>query len=227
VDQRNYNDKVSVIINANEPHIACLLLLDSSESMSGEPIEELNAALNKFKLGVFQDKTTRDVLDIAIVEFNDNPNVIQEFLPFESMKPVNLSAGGGTNMEPAISLAIDMVKERLKFYQKTRTKPFKPWIIMVSDGFGGSVDNIASTIRDMEEKQMLKFFSLGVEGYDPKVLHQLSGEKVTSLKGFDFTDLFSWIPGPRKRSIPVCSPSEKPKGVPLLSNIDKDTDDWI
>jgi len=226
VEQRNFNDDVPQIINANEHHMACLLLLDTSGSMDGDPINQLNAALNKFKIDVCQDKTTRDVLDIAIVEFNSAPNVVQEFVPIEYMKPVNLSAGGSTNMEPAISIAIDMVNVRSRFYRHSGTEPYKPWIIMISDGFGGNVDNIAQIIHEMESKDKLKFFSLGVEGYDPKVLHQLSGDKVMKLAGYDFTSFFNWV-NKSMRSVSVSSPGEKPKGVPLPENVDKDTDDWM
>lgn len=226
VEQRNYNDEVPTIVNANEPHMACLLILDTSGSMSGQPINELNIGLNKFKAEVCQDKTTRDVLDIAIIQFNDSPEVVQEFVPIEYMQAVNLTAGGGTNMEPAITMAIQMVNERSRFYRRSGTEPYKPWIIMISDGFGGNVDNIANTIHEMEEKQKLKFFSLGVEGYDPAVLHQLSGEKVMKLKNYDFTSFFDWV-NKSMRSVSVSSPSEKPKGVQLPENVDKDTDDWM
>lgn len=226
LEQKNFNDDVPVIVNANEPHMACLLLLDVSGSMFGEPISELNEGLNKFKADVCQDKMTRDVLDIAIVVFNDNPRVEQEFVPVEYMKPINLTAGGGTNMAPAITKAIEMVRERSRFYRRSGTQPYKPWIIMISDGFGGNVDEISKTIQNLEEKEKLKFFSLGVEGYDPKVLHQLSGDKVMKLKGYDFTGFFDWV-AKSMRSVSMSSPGEKPKGVQLPENVDKDTDDWM
>lgn len=226
LEQKNFNDDVPTIVNANEPHMACLLLLDVSGSMFGEPIRELNEGLNKFKADVCQDKTTRDVLDIAIVVFNDTPRIEQEFVPVEYMKPINLTAGGGTNMAPAITKAIEMVNERSRFYRRSGTQPYKPWIIMISDGFGGNVDEIARTIHDMEQQEKLKFFSLGVEGYDPKVLHQLSGEKVMKLKGYDFSGFFNWV-YKSMRSVSMSSPSEKPKGVQLPENVDKDTDDWM
>ncbi|GAP40234.1 vWA domain-containing protein [Flexilinea flocculi] len=226
IEQKYFNDDVPPIINANEPHMACLLLLDISGSMAGEPIRELNEGLNKFKSDVCQDKATQDLLDIAIVVFNDLPRVEQEFVPVGFMKPVNLAAGGGTEMAPAITQAIEMVNERSRFYRRSGTQPYKPWIIMISDGYGGNVDQIANTIHDMEKKGKLKFFSLGVEGYDPKVLHQLSGEKVMKLKGYDFTGFFDWI-HKSMRSISESAPSETPKGIPLPESVDKDTTRWM
>lgn len=225
--QRSFNEDIPTIVNASEPHMACLLLLDTSGSMGGDPIRELNEGLNKFKLDVCEDKTTRDVLDIAIVEFNSGLNVVQEFVPIEYMEPVNLEARGGTNMSPAIQKSIDMVNERSRFYRRSGTEPYKPWIIMISDGAPqDDITEIVKVIQDMEQNEKLKFFSLGVEGYDSQTLHRLSGPKVMKLKGYDFSSFFDWV-NKSMRSVSVSSPGEKPKGVPLPENVDKDTDDWM
>lgn len=226
MNQKSFYEDAPSIVNANEPHMACLLLLDTSGSMTGAPIEQLNNALNQFKLEVCEDNMTRDILDIAIVEFNTDVRLVQPFVPIEYMEPVQLQAGGGTNMAPAIQLAIDMVSERSRFYRRSGTEPYKPWIIMISDGFGGEVSGIAETIRGLEADNKIKFFSLGVEGYDSKTLHQLSGEKVMKLRGYDFTSFFNWV-NKSMRSVSLSSPGERPKGVPLPENVDKDTDDWM
>lgn len=226
VEQREFNEEVPAIINANEAHMACLLLLDTSGSMAGTAISELNSGLNRFKTEVCEDKTARDVLDIAIVEFNTNFNVIQDFVPIEYMQPVNLYANGGTNMAPAIEKAITMVDERSRFYRRTGSNPYKPWIVMVSDGFGGDISGVAEKIKTMEKDEKLNFFSLGVEGYDPKTLHELSGKKVMKLTGYDFASFFNWI-NKSMRSVSRSSPGEKPESVPLPENVDKDTSDWF
>jgi uncharacterized protein YegL len=226
LEQKNFNGEVPAIINANESHMACLFLLDTSGSMEGDPIRELNEGLNRFKDQVCNDDITKKVLDIAIVEFNDSPNIIQDFIPIEYMAPVDLTAGGYTNMAPAITLAIELVTNRSRFYKLSGAQPYKPWIIMVSDGNGGNVDEVANTIHELEKDKKLKFFSLGVEGYDPKVLHQLSGEKVMKLKGYDFTGFFDWV-HKSMRNVSVTAPGETPKGEPLPVNVDKDTDPWM
>ena len=152
MQQKCFGDDAPTIVNASEPHMACLLLLDTSGSMAGEPIEELNSALNKFKLEVCEDKTTRDVLDIAIVEFNSTTNIVQDFTPVEYMKPVRLEARGGTDMAPAIETAINMVNERSRFYRRSGTEPYKPWIILITDGYPTSdITGVAAVIKQMED----------------------------------------------------------------------------
>lgn len=226
--QRTFDDDVAPkILNANESHMACLMLLDTSGSMAGTPIEELNKGLNKFREEVCKDETTKEVLDVAVVEFNSDSRVVQNFVPVPFMEPVNLVAGGGTNMSPAIREAINMVTERSKFYKETGTQPYKPWIIMISDGAQqDDITQVASEIQSMEEAGKLKFFSLGVGGYDSSTLHKLSGQKVMKLQGYDFTGFFDWV-NKSMRSVSVTAPGDVPQGVPLPANVDKDTNSWM
>ena len=75
--QRTFNEDVMPkILNANESHMACLMLLDTSGSMAGTPIDELNKGLNKFREDVCKDDTTKEVLDVAVVEFNSDKRVV-------------------------------------------------------------------------------------------------------------------------------------------------------
>ena len=71
MDQVKFND-VPKIVNVSEPHMALLFLLDTSGSMVGMPIEELNAAINRFKEQVCEDEKTKQILDVAIIEFNSD-----------------------------------------------------------------------------------------------------------------------------------------------------------
>lgn len=193
LEQREFNERPK-IINASESHMALAFLLDTSGSMGGDPIRDLNAGLNKFKAEVCKDKQTRDILDVAIIEFNSTHRVVQDWAPVEYMEEVNLAAEGGTEMSPAIENALDMVNERSKFYKSSGTVPYKPWVLLISDG--ASTDDIASVvkrIKEMEENGKVSFCSLGVEGYDSKVLHRLCGNKVFKLSGTDFTSFFDWV----------------------------------
>jgi len=111
----------------NEPHLACVLLLDTSGSMNGAPIRSLNQAINDFKEQTAMDDLAQKRVDIAIIEFNDSARVVQNFTPLSQMQPVSLSAGGMTAMGEGINRAIDMVKERNRFYASMGTPVFQPW----------------------------------------------------------------------------------------------------
>ncbi|MDR2590822.1 MAG: VWA domain-containing protein [Oscillospiraceae bacterium] len=225
LEQKSFTE-VPAIINASESHMALVFLLDTSGSMTGEPIRSLNEGLNRFKAEVCENKQTRDILDVAIIEFNSNYSVVQEFVPVEYMDELNLETTGTTMMSPAINRALDMVDERSRFYRRSGSEPYKPWVIMITDGEPDSDDDIsdvAQRIRTMEDEGKLSFRSLGVEGYNSKILHELSGEKVIKLIGLDFTSFFDWV-NKSMRSVSQSSPGEKPKAEKLAGNVVVDTD---
>ena len=194
--------------------------------MSGDPINSLNASINKFKEQVCTDSRTTEILDVAIVTFNHETQVVMPFTPVAYMEPVNLVASGGTEMAPAVQVALDMVDERSRFYRHAGTEPYKPWIFMISDGYGGDVSAVSEIVHQKENDGYLKFFSLGVEGYDSKTLHQLCGEKVLKLNGYDFTGILDWA-HKSMRAVSVSSPGEKVRLPALPENVDKDVNDWF
>lgn len=223
--QRTF-DEIPPIVSANESHMALLFLLDVSGSMCGEPINSLNASINKFKEQVCKDSRTTEILDVAIVTFNHETNVYLPFTPVGYMEPVNLVAAGGTSIAPAVETAVKLVDERSRFYRGTGAEPYKPWIFMISDGYGGDVTQAAQMVRERETNGTLKFFALGVEGYDSNTLHQLCGEKVMKLNGYDFTGILDWA-HKSMRAVSVSTPGEQANLPPLPDDVDKDVNSWF
>lgn len=179
-----------------EPHLACVLLVDTSVSMSGEPIESLNQAINDFKTKTSMDDLAQKRVDIAIIKFDDVPTVVQDFTPISQMEPVHLDTGGCTAMGAAINLAIDKVKERNRFYASLGTPCFKPWIFMITDG--APTDDISLAAQRIQEEEnkgshgKLKFWALGVPGYDKETLFKLT-KRVMALSDTDFSGIFNWM----------------------------------
>ena len=225
-----YNDNIPTIVSANESHMACLVLVDTSLSMSDRGrIDSLNRGINQFKEDVCKDERTRSILDVAIVEFNTTVNVVQGWCPVSYMEPVQLTARGSTDMEGGLRLSIDMVRERSHFYLKeSGATPYKPWIVMITDGYPNNpIDDIANEIAELDAKDKLHLWSLAVEGADTAILNKLCGGKRSLiLKGYDFTGFFDWL-NKSMRSVSVSAPNERPKGVPLPDDVDKNTDDWM
>lgn len=226
MDQKNFKN-VPQIVSPSEPHMALLFLLDTSGSMDGKPINELNAALNRFKKSVCQDEKTKRILDVSIIEFNSEWNLVQDFVPVEFMKTVNLKADGSTYMAEALTEAINKVNERSKFYKASGTQPYKPWIVLISDGAPfDDVDALAKQINEMVEKQKLAFWSLAVPGADTNVLHKLSGKRVLNLADYDFKGFFDWV-NKSMRAVSTSAPGEKVKGQELPDTITIDIDELM
>ncbi len=211
-----------------EPHMACVLLLDTSSSMSGAPIASLNKAINDFKEQTSMDELAQKRVDIAIIEFNDTARVVQDFTPLPQMQPITLSATGCTAMGAGINLAIDKVKERNHFYNDMGTPCFKPWIFMITDG--APTDDISAArqrILDEESKGAhgkLKFWAVGVPGYSKDVLTSLT-KRCIALDEANFKGIFDWL----SESMVTISVSRVGEN-PALSNLPSDAQviptDW-
>ena len=221
------------IANPGEPHLACVLLLDTSGSMDGAPINSLNQALLDFQNKISMDEMAQKRVDIAIVEFNNTARVVQNFTPISQMSPIALQATGTTAMGEGINLAIDLVKERNRFYNGLGTPVFKPWIFMITDG--SPTDDIESAITRVREEESkgthgkLKFFALGVPGYDKAALFRITN-RVMELQNTDFSGIFNWI-SESMVAISVSRVGDEAKLGELPQNArkadpDRDVSDW-
>jgi len=80
-----------------EPRCPCLLLLDTSGSISGAPIAELNAGLVGFKDELAADSLAMERVEVAVVSFGP-VNIENTFHTAPNFFPPNLSANGDTPM---------------------------------------------------------------------------------------------------------------------------------
>src|ERR1051326_8776445 len=85
-----------------EPRCPCVLLLDTSKSMTGQPITALNQGLQVFRDELLKDTLARQRVEIAIVTFGGVVQVIQNFVTVDNFPPPTLQAQGQTPMGTAI-----------------------------------------------------------------------------------------------------------------------------
>ena len=92
-----------------EPRCPCLLLLDTSGSMSGAPVSELNAGLVTFKDELAADSLAMKRVEVAVVTFGP-VKVESSFHTAPNFFPPHLQASGDTPMGAAIKQGLDMIK---------------------------------------------------------------------------------------------------------------------
>ena len=86
-----------------EPRCPCVLLLDTSGSMQGDPIKELNAGLVTFKDELTADSIAAKRAEIAVVTFGP-VQVATDFQTADVFQPPHLAASGDTPMGRAMVL---------------------------------------------------------------------------------------------------------------------------
>ncbi len=116
-----------------EPRCPCLLLLDTSGSMNGQPISELNEGLHTFAAQLASDDLAARRVEVAVVTFGP-VQVRSEFTTADNFHPPTLSASGATPMGEAILTGVDLVERRKSLYREQGISYYRPWIFLITDG---------------------------------------------------------------------------------------------
>lgn len=190
------------IANPQHPHCATVLLLDTSGSMSGNKIKQLNDGLKFFKDDVYGDELSRKRVDLAVVTFDEEVKIVHDFSSIEEFEPSTLGTGGSTSMGSAILRAIDLIEKRKTEYKAKGIDYYRPWIFMITDG--GPTDmqpsdsmwnEVIKKIQDGENNNKFLFFVVGVEPADMALLRQIAPPKrePVQLKPGKFKEMFVWL----------------------------------
>ena len=145
-----------------EPRCPCVLLLDTSGSMKGAPIGALNEGLQSFKSDLIKDALASKRVEVAVVTFDSNVTVVQDFVTADQFDPPVLTAQGHTHMGAAIHQALDMVQARKEQYRVNGIVYYRPWVFMITDGEPQGepedvVDLAADRIADDEDSKRVAF----------------------------------------------------------------------
>lgn len=197
-----------------EPRVPCVLLLDVSYSMNGQPIAELNNGLVAYKDELCADALAMRRVEVAIVTFGEQVKTQCDFITAEHFEPPNLEANGSTPMGAAIHQAIDMLQSRKQVYRDNGIAFYRPWVFMITDGAPTDEwQSAASRVKDAEKARAMSFFSVGVEGANFDILQQISVREPLKLKGLRFRDLFKWLSN-SQQSVSRSTPGDE---VPLTN----------
>jgi uncharacterized protein YegL len=175
------------------------LVLDTSSSMEGDPIRQLNEAVRQFFASIREDASTADRLEVAIVSFNSKVKVeAGPGLTSEIDAPV-LDAYGSTHLVDGVREGISVIRGRKAWYKQTGQQYLRPWIIMITDGEptpdGQDIKGLTKEIHQGVESKEFVFRAIGVDSANMHLLGRISHPSMppAKLKGLQFNDLFQWL----------------------------------
>ena len=176
-----------------EPRCPCVLVLDTSGSMSGKPITQLNAGYQALLTELLEDALASKRVELAVVTFGP-VKLVQDFETPDMIAASDLDVTGDTPMGEAIEFAIDLVKQRKDVYREAGIAYYRPWIFVITDGSPtDSWKAAARAVKEGEASNAFSLFTVGVEGADMETLKQIAVREPIRLKGLRFAELFRWL----------------------------------
>ena len=181
-----------------EPRCPCVLLLDTSASMQGRPIDSLNDGVSAFASHLVKDSLASRRVEVAVVTYDSEVKVVQDFIIADSFDPPALTSQGFTFMGSGINKALDLIHDRKALYRANGIAYYRPWVLMITDGAPQEepeyiVAKAAKRIKEDEENKRVAFFAVGVRDADMKRLAEIVVRPPVKLEGLDFTDMFVWL----------------------------------
>lgn len=204
-----------------EPRVPCVLIVDTSTSMHGPRIAELNQGLQVYRDELLSDPLATKRVEVAIVTFGGRVTRLVEFVTAADFDPPTLEVIGGTPMGEAINVALDMIEERKSSYREAGIAYYRPWAFLITDGEPNDHwKPVVSRVHAGEEQKSFCFFAVGVEGANMQVLEEISVRKPLWLQGTKFRELFSWLSNSQQavsrsspgEDVPLEDPTSGPRG---------------
>ncbi|MEH2036479.1 vWA domain-containing protein [Nostoc sp.] len=216
----NYYDD---LIDNPTSRCPCMLVLDISVSMRGEPINELNQGVNQFIQAVIQDDFASYAVDVGIITFG---GTAQEIVPIQSIQKVEvptLTPTGNTPMGEAINKAIQVLEKRKQEYKKSGVSYYQPWLVLMTDGEPTDNYQVAATkLRKLAETNKMLVIAVGIgERCNLSKLAEFcsSDNPPKQLTGLKFEEFFKWLSQSVGEVITKSTP-----GVSFQAT--QSTDDW-
>lgn len=197
--------KIDDLVDNPVARVPICLCLDTSGSMNGEPLQELNRGIEQFFKELQLDETAKYAAEIAIVTFGEQVKTEAEFqsLYLQQEVPQISEAIGRTPMGEGVNRALDLLADRKQSYKEAGVDYFQPWLVLMTDGKPfkdrpGELDRAIKRIEELvgkEGKSHLTIFPIGIgDKADMSILAKLSPKRVpVKLKGLKFAEFFSWL----------------------------------
>ena len=189
--------------NSTKRRLPICFCLDTSGSMMGNPIKQLNMGLSNFIASIKANDDTKSATDIAIVTFGSSVEIVMPFGKIGDNGLPEISAS--TTLTPigeGILTALELLNARKEGYKELGIKYYQPWLVVITDGAPqgpnamANMDLAIKACNELEAEDKLVVFNIGVgSSVDFEILKKLSikREEPISVSSGDFGKLFEFL----------------------------------
>ena len=170
------------------------LLLDTSGSMAGEPIEAVKNGVQLLVSTLRQDPYALETAYISVITFSSDAKQIVPLTELSQFQAPNIEAAGTTAMGESLALLADCVQREVKKGTADQKGDWKPVVFMLSDG--SPTDDLEKGIVALRTIRTGAFVCCAAgQSADTTALKKIS-EIVVNLDTADSTSIksfFKWV----------------------------------
>ncbi len=193
-----------------EPRCPVVLLLDTSSSMGGEPIQQLNDGLRLFEQEVKNSPEASVRVELAVVPFGGGPRVVdgasggaqtlewnaaKAFVTAGDFQAPSFTAMGDTPMGEAARRAVSLLTDVKAIYKRNGIDYYRPWVVLITDGqpTDDGWREAARMLRTEESRRGVTVFGIGVDQANMAQLGEFCTRQPLRLRGLAFREFVLWL----------------------------------
>jgi len=171
------------------------LLLDTSGSMMGEPIEAVKNGVQILVSALRQDPQALETAYLSIITFDSDAKHVVPLTDLQSFQIPELVSSGSTNLGDALSLLCDCKNREVAKSTPDRKGDWKPMVFIMSDGAADS--GWEPGLQKFKKEKWGVVVGVGLGDSFGSTLEQICGkENIIHIKDADnssMANFFNWV----------------------------------
>lgn len=174
------------------------LLIDTSGSMVGEPIESVKVGLDAMLSSLRSDPFALESANISIITYDREVKVILPLTPLEDIQlpEITCPQSGPTNTGAALKLLCDCVDKEVVLSTSTKKGDWMPLLFIMTDGKPSDIQEYNEAVPEVKKRKFASIVACAA-GAKAKTepLKQLTDQVyiLDTMDSSTFAQFFKWV----------------------------------